>query len=61
MKLTNKLMTGVATAAIAMTSALPALAAEKWDMPMAYSASNFHSENGVTFAACRLAAVRTLV
>ena len=34
MKLTNKLMTGVATAAIAMTSALPALAAEKWDMPM---------------------------
>ncbi|MCX8224972.1 MAG: TRAP transporter substrate-binding protein [Sulfitobacter sp.] len=52
MKLTNKLMTGVATAAIAMTSALPVLAAEKWDMPMAYSASNFHSENGMTFAKC---------
>ena len=52
MKLTNKLMTGVATAAIAMTSALPALAAEKWDMPMAYSASNFHSENGMAFAKC---------
>jgi TRAP-type C4-dicarboxylate transport system substrate-binding protein len=52
MKLTNKLMTGAATAAIAMTSALPAMAAEKWDMPMAYSASNFHSVNGMEFAKC---------
>ncbi len=26
--------------------------AEKWDMPMAYSASNFHSETGAEFAAC---------
>jgi TRAP-type C4-dicarboxylate transport system substrate-binding protein len=52
MKLTNKLMTGVATAAIAMTGALPAMAAEKWDMPMAYSASNFHSVNGMEFATC---------
>lgn len=25
-------------------------AAEKWDMPMAYAASNFHSEHGVIFA-----------
>ena len=25
-------------------------AAEKWDMPMAYAASNFHSEMGVKFA-----------
>ncbi|MGA0925565.1 MAG: C4-dicarboxylate ABC transporter substrate-binding protein, partial [Lutimaribacter sp.] len=24
--------------------------AEKWDMPMAYAASNFHSEMGVVFA-----------
>ena len=24
--------------------------AENWDMPMAYSASNFHSEMGVIFA-----------
>ena len=24
--------------------------AEKWDMPMAYSATNFHSEHGVMFA-----------
>jgi TRAP-type C4-dicarboxylate transport system substrate-binding protein len=55
MKLTTKLMTGVASAAIALTAALPAVAAEKWDMPMAYSASNFHSENGVTFAECVIA------
>lgn len=27
-----------------------AAAAEKWDMPMAYSATNFHSEMGVVFA-----------
>ena len=25
-------------------------AGEKWDMPMAYSATNFHSQNGVMFA-----------
>ncbi|SFF17362.1 TRAP-type C4-dicarboxylate transport system, substrate-binding protein [Sulfitobacter brevis] len=52
MKNTAKMMTGVATAALALTTALPAFAAEKWDMPMAYSATNFHSENGVTFAEC---------
>lgn len=33
-------------------AALPALAGEKWDMPMAYSASNYHSENGAAFAEC---------
>ena len=47
MKRTTTLMTGVATAALTVTTALPAFAAGKWDMPMAYSASNFHSENGV--------------
>ena len=26
--------------------------AEKWDMPMAYSATNFHSETGAQFAEC---------
>lgn len=31
-----------------MTSA----AAEKWDMPMAYSATNFHSQTGAEFAKC---------
>ena len=44
-------------AALALTTAIaaPALAdghAQNWDMPMAYSATNFHSENGVKFAEC---------
>jgi TRAP-type C4-dicarboxylate transport system substrate-binding protein len=41
------------TAALAVTTmALGASVAmaEKWDMPMAYSATNFHSEMGVVFA-----------
>jgi len=36
----------VSAAAFMATGAL----AEKWDMPMAYSATNFHSEHGVVFA-----------
>ncbi|OAN75986.1 C4-dicarboxylate ABC transporter substrate-binding protein [Sulfitobacter sp. EhC04] len=52
MKRTQKLMATAATAALTLGTALPAFAAEKWDMPMAYSASNFHSENGVEFAKC---------
>lgn len=47
MKLLKKMLLGTvaATFAVGTTSA-----AEKWDMPMAYSASNFHSELGVVFA-----------
>ncbi len=52
MKLTSKFMAGAATAALTLGATAPAFAADKWDMPMAYSASNFHSENGVTFAEC---------
>ena len=40
-------------AAIAATSAVMTTGianAEKWDMPMAYAATNFHSEMGVVFA-----------
>ena len=29
-----------------------ARAAEKWDMPMAYAASNYHSATGAEFAKC---------
>ncbi|MEM7473111.1 MAG: TRAP transporter substrate-binding protein [Pseudomonadota bacterium] len=50
-KLTSLMMATALSASVA----LPALAdghAQKWDMPMAYSASNFHSENGVKFADC---------
>ncbi len=40
-------------AALALTTAIAAPAfAENWDMPMAYSATNFHSENGMKFAEC---------
>ena len=46
-KLTNLLAATALTAA----AAVPA-AAEKWDMPMAYSASNFHSATGAEFAKC---------
>ncbi len=37
--------------AIATLAARPA-AAEKWDMPLAYAATNFHSETAADFAAC---------
>lgn len=49
-----KSMTKALLAATALTVAgsVSALAAEKWDMPMAYSASNFHSATGAEFAKC---------
>lgn len=40
------------SAAVALAAASPAFAAEKWDMPMAYSGSNFHSVTGAEFAKC---------
>ncbi|MEO1549583.1 MAG: TRAP transporter substrate-binding protein [Pseudomonadota bacterium] len=41
-------------AALATTALLaaPAMAQEKWDLPMAYSGSNFHSVTGAEFAQC---------
>ncbi len=36
----------------ALTFAAGAANAEKWDMPMAYSATNFHSATGAEFASC---------
>ncbi len=39
-----------AAAAVSMTLVTGVANAEKWDMPMAYSATNFHSEHGVMFA-----------
>ncbi|WP_417768162.1 TRAP transporter substrate-binding protein [Stappia sp.] len=48
-----KTTTGIVTAALlAASAATPAFAAEKWDMPLAYPATNFHSENAAVFAAC---------
>ena len=45
------------TMALAMSTALTAVSvapalAENWDMPMAYSGSNFHSVTGAEFAEC---------
>ena len=45
-----KTMLGMATAMTLCAGA--AFAAEKWDMPMAYSDSNFHTQNGKAFANC---------
>jgi len=42
----------LAATAITAAASLSASAGEKWDMPMAYSASNFHSAVGAEFAKC---------
>ncbi len=47
-KLATSLSTAAATVALAIAGT--AASAEKWDMPMAYAATNFHSEMGVVFA-----------
>ncbi len=43
---------GYAVAAGLSIAAGTAVASEKWDMPMAYSDSNFHTQNGKAFAKC---------
>jgi len=43
-------MKRLAIAAVALTLALPALAQTKWDVPTAYPANNFHTENLQQFA-----------
>ena len=47
----KRITTLLAGSAIALSVTGSAFA-EKWDMPMAYSASNFHSKNGADFAKC---------
>ena len=47
----NKLIGLSALAGVAFASHV-AMAGEKWDMPMAYSATNFHSATGAQFAKC---------
>ncbi len=46
------LIVTAAAAGLAASLAVAAQAAEKWDMPMAYSATNFHSATGAEFAKC---------
>lgn len=47
-RLTTALLAATAMTAVSASAAL----ADKWDMPMAYSASNFHSATGAEFAKC---------
>ncbi len=47
-----KLRPVIATLVSALTVVAGAAHAEKWDMPMAYSATNFHSATGAEFAKC---------
>jgi len=51
MKKSKTLLTVTMIAAMG-AAATSATSAEKWDMPMAYPASNFHSEIGAAFAKC---------
>lgn len=48
MRLTSTLMAGAAF----LVATSGAAFAEKWDMPLAYAASNYHSENAAAFAKC---------
>ena len=46
----NKIVKLISTVLFSTVFTLSVQAGEKWDMPMAYSATNFHSQNGVMFA-----------
>ena len=48
----NKLMNTVAATALCVAFGASAASAEKWDMPLAYSATNFHSATAAEFAKC---------
>lgn len=48
MTLKTKIKISLTASALALSAA--AASAESWDMPMAYAATNFHSEMGVVFA-----------
>ena len=46
----NKIKSIFVTLFFVLLASTTLQAGEKWDMPMAYSATNFHSMNGVLFA-----------
>jgi len=48
--MTYTIKAGIAIATLSATSAFADGHAQNWDMPMAYAATNFHSEQGVLFA-----------
>ena len=45
-------LTKLAASVAVVTASSVAVSAETWDMPMAYSATNFHSATGAQFAEC---------
>ncbi|MGI9379753.1 MAG: TRAP transporter substrate-binding protein [Methyloligellaceae bacterium] len=47
-----KKLTGLLAASALVTAGMTTALADKWDMPMAYSATNFHSATGAEFAKC---------
>lgn len=49
MKLLTKSLLG-AVAGVMLSAGMPAMASEDWQMPLAYSATNYHSENAAAFA-----------
>ena len=49
LRLKSGLIASIAVSGICLAGTVQA---EKWDMPMAYSATNFHSETGAQFAQC---------
>ena len=46
-----KITTGLSALAVSLSFAASAAQAEKWDMALAYSATNYHSEIAAEFAA----------
>ena len=48
----SKILKTVSAIGAAMVLSIGAANAEKWDMPMAYSVTNFHSATGAEFAKC---------
>ncbi len=52
MRTLTSLLTATAITAVATAAAQAGSHSQKWDMPMAYSASNFHSAVGAEFAEC---------
>ena len=52
MKVSRSSTIWLAAASLAASAAIAPALAEKWDMPLAYPATNYHSENAAIFGTC---------
>ncbi len=52
MKVSRSSVLGAAALLLAASSLFAPASAEKWDMPLAYPATNYHSENAAEFGKC---------